>query len=377
MFLCYFLSRLFFGGGRRGACSSFLLRRRRSWTRWKKEKKPIWKAQSGDDKKREREREGPFAIQCDLSSSSSSSLFSLRNNQVVCVCVGSRLMCGRGGRGGGEREVFFPFSYQARRSANQLSPSLPGLITLPWIFIRLLVSPKKKTKRTIFLFEKFYLGRVDGKFREPHAPGGGGDIVGHISGSCLGGCCCSRTWSRKRRAVSQSPPPKKKKLDGRRRKGEKKVFFSGPSLFLLPPLPPSPYSLHKLDNKTDAALFVFFPPFVELSYSCGIFFFVWRRGGGGGEIQMFCKLVCSSVPGTPINRLPIMAKQVLDLYELYNLVTARGGLVEVINKKQWQEIIKGLNLPSSITSAAFTLRTQWVNITWLITLTFFFHPDVP
>ena len=44
--------------------------------------------------------------------------------------------------------------------------------------------------------------------------------------------------------------------------------------------------------------------------------------------------------GTPINRLPIMAKQVLDLYELYNLVCARGGLVEVINKKQWQEIIK-------------------------------------
>jgi len=55
-----------------------------------------------------------------------------------------------------------------------------------------------------------------------------------------------------------------------------------------------------------------------------------------------------------------MAKQVLDLYELYNLVVARGGLVEVINKKQWQqEIIKGLNLPSSITSAAFTLRTQY------------------
>ncbi len=53
-----------------------------------------------------------------------------------------------------------------------------------------------------------------------------------------------------------------------------------------------------------------------------------------------------------------LTTQVLDLYELYNLVTARGGLVEVINKKQWQEIIKGLNLPSSITSAAFTLRTQ-------------------
>ncbi|XP_026470917.1 protein dead ringer-like [Ctenocephalides felis] len=64
--------------------------------------------------------------------------------------------------------------------------------------------------------------------------------------------------------------------------------------------------------------------------------------------------------GTPINRLPIMAKSVLDLFELYNLVIARGGLVDVINKKLWQEIIKGLHLPSSITSAAFTLRTQYM-----------------
>ncbi|KAG5317419.1 DRI protein, partial [Pseudoatta argentina] len=64
--------------------------------------------------------------------------------------------------------------------------------------------------------------------------------------------------------------------------------------------------------------------------------------------------------GTPISRLPIMAKSVLDLYELYKLVVLRGGLVEVINKKLWQEIIKGLRLPASITSAAFTLRTQYM-----------------
>ncbi|RVE68812.1 hypothetical protein OJAV_G00095680 [Oryzias javanicus] len=62
--------------------------------------------------------------------------------------------------------------------------------------------------------------------------------------------------------------------------------------------------------------------------------------------------------GTPVNRIPIMAKQVLDLYMLYKLVTEKGGLVEVINKKIWREITKGLNLPTSITSAAFTLRTQ-------------------
>ncbi|XP_071965441.1 protein dead ringer homolog [Antedon mediterranea] len=64
--------------------------------------------------------------------------------------------------------------------------------------------------------------------------------------------------------------------------------------------------------------------------------------------------------GTPVNRIPIMAKQVLDLYELFQLVTSKGGLVEVINKKMWREITKGLNLPSSITSAAFTLRTQYM-----------------
>ncbi|XP_071402677.1 AT-rich interactive domain-containing protein 3A, partial [Centroberyx affinis] len=63
---------------------------------------------------------------------------------------------------------------------------------------------------------------------------------------------------------------------------------------------------------------------------------------------------------TPVNRIPIMAKQVLDLYMLYKLVTEKGGLVEVINKKIWREITKGLNLPTSITSAAFTLRTQYM-----------------
>uniref|UniRef100_A0ABM5EL89 AT-rich interactive domain-containing protein 3 n=1 Tax=Pogona vitticeps TaxID=103695 RepID=A0ABM5EL89_9SAUR len=64
--------------------------------------------------------------------------------------------------------------------------------------------------------------------------------------------------------------------------------------------------------------------------------------------------------GTPVNRIPIMAKQVLDLFMLYVLVTEKGGLVEVINKKLWREITKGLKLPTSITSAAFTLRTQYM-----------------
>lgn len=87
-----------------------------------------------------------------------------------------------------------------------------------------------------------------------------------------------------------------------------------------------------------------------------------ERGGGScrwgetnGIDSGYC-VFCST--GTPVNRIPIMAKQVLDLYTLYKLVTEKGGLVEVINKKIWREITKGLNLPTSITSAAFTLRTQ-------------------
>ncbi|OCT89456.1 AT-rich interactive domain-containing protein 3B isoform X1 [Xenopus laevis] len=69
--------------------------------------------------------------------------------------------------------------------------------------------------------------------------------------------------------------------------------------------------------------------------------------------------------GTPISRIPIMAKQLLDLYMLYKLVTEKGGLVEVINKKIWREITKGLSLPTSITSAAFTLRTQYMKYLYI------------
>ena len=35
------------------------------------------------------------------------------------------------------------------------------------------------------------------------------------------------------------------------------------------------------------------------------------------------------IAGSPITRIPIMAKQPLDLYRLFKLVVERGGLVEV------------------------------------------------
>lgn len=41
---------------------------------------------------------------------------------------------------------------------------------------------------------------------------------------------------------------------------------------------------------------------------------------------------------------------------LYKLVIEKGGLVEIINKKIWREIIKGLNLFIFIISVVFIFR---------------------
>lgn len=45
-----------------------------------------------------------------------------------------------------------------------------------------------------------------------------------------------------------------------------------------------------------------------------------------------------------------------DLYEFFWLVVLKGGLVEVINKKLWWEIIKGFNFFLFIISVVFIFR---------------------
>ncbi|KAL8562705.1 hypothetical protein ACOMHN_011276 [Nucella lapillus] len=62
---------------------------------------------------------------------------------------------------------------------------------------------------------------------------------------------------------------------------------------------------------------------------------------------------------TPILRVPIMGRQPLDLYVLYREVLKRGGLLSVIQSKLWREIRDALRLPTTITSAAYTLRVQY------------------
>lgn len=65
---------------------------------------------------------------------------------------------------------------------------------------------------------------------------------------------------------------------------------------------------------------------------------------------------------TPIVRLPVMGKQTLDLFELYNLVCERGGLVEVTRKRMWQAVADDLDMPSTITRASFTLKKQYIRM---------------
>ena len=40
--------------------------------------------------------------------------------------------------------------------------------------------------------------------------------------------------------------------------------------------------------------------------------------------------------GSPVNRIPIMAKDVLDLFRLYQLVVEKGGLVEI--RAPWNDV---------------------------------------
>ncbi|CAB1324535.1 unnamed protein product, partial [Coregonus sp. 'balchen'] len=69
--------------------------------------------------------------------------------------------------------------------------------------------------------------------------------------------------------------------------------------------------------------------------------------------------------GTPVNRIPIMAKQVLDLYMLYQLVTEKGGLVEVINKKLYMKYLypyecdkRSLSNPNELQAAIDSNRRE-------------------
>jgi len=70
-------------------------------------------------------------------------------------------------------------------------------------------------------------------------------------------------------------------------------------------------------------------------------------------------LAFMSVNGTPITKVPIVCKQPLDLYRLFRAVLMRGGLQEVMKKKQFREVLKSIDLASTNASLAYTVKNQY------------------
>ncbi len=69
----------------------------------------------------------------------------------------------------------------------------------------------------------------------------------------------------------------------------------------------------------------------------------------------------ASANGTPLVRVPEMGSQPLDLYELYQRVTARGGLNVVVTNKLWKPVAKELGIPlGSCTDYGYRLRRHYV-----------------
>ena len=58
-------------------------------------------------------------------------------------------------------------------------------------------------------------------------------------------------------------------------------------------------------------------------------------------------------------KYPIVSGKNLDLYKLYNEVIKRGGYQVVFENKQWKDVVCTLDLPSSCTSASFTVKRHY------------------
>lgn len=63
--------------------------------------------------------------------------------------------------------------------------------------------------------------------------------------------------------------------------------------------------------------------------------------------------------GQPITKVPHLGYQELDLYRLYQLVIARGGMDEVTRRQEWKTVYQELGIPTMSTSASYNTRTNY------------------
>lgn len=59
-------------------------------------------------------------------------------------------------------------------------------------------------------------------------------------------------------------------------------------------------------------------------------------------------------------KCPIISGRELDLYKLFREVIGRGGFQVVSETKQWKDVVGTLDLPSSCTSASFTVKNHYL-----------------
>ena len=66
-----------------------------------------------------------------------------------------------------------------------------------------------------------------------------------------------------------------------------------------------------------------------------------------------------NIQGKDSFKHPIVSGKNLDLYKLYNEVIRLGGYQSVLENKQWKDVVTILDLPSSCTSASFTVKRHY------------------
>mmetsp|Transcript_32187 Transcript_32187/g.55599 ORF Transcript_32187/g.55599 Transcript_32187/m.55599 type:complete len:437 (-) Transcript_32187:4093-5403(-) len=71
-------------------------------------------------------------------------------------------------------------------------------------------------------------------------------------------------------------------------------------------------------------------------------------------------------------RVPQIGGRDLDIYKLYHEVITRGGFQQVCNNKLWKEVVTALEIPSTCTSASYTLRQHYSKLLYAYEQEFFF-----
>lgn len=81
--------------------------------------------------------------------------------------------------------------------------------------------------------------------------------------------------------------------------------------------------------------------------------------------------------GQPITKVPSLGYRDLDLYHLYKLVIARGGMDEVTRKQEWKTVYQELGIPTMSTSASYNTRTNYKKYLYLYELEHCDFEDMP